>query len=125
MFYAKLREKDFDIALAAWSGDFNDATSFLDLLRQGNANNYGAYSNPKFDSLLDYANPELDLEERGELLAEAEQFALNEYALIPSFFWVSGLVRPYVKGWESNATDVHRTRWMSIDEQARAATPRQ
>jgi oligopeptide transport system substrate-binding protein len=126
VFYAKLREKDFDIAVAGWSGDFNDATSFLDLLRQGNANNHGAYSNPKFDSLLDSANVESDLKKRGKLLAEAEQLALNEYALIPSFFWVSGqLVRPYVKGWESNATDVHRTRWMSIDEQARAATTRQ
>jgi len=30
-----------------------------------------------------------------------------------------------VRGWEPNPTDTHRTRWMAIDEQARAATPRQ
>jgi hypothetical protein len=41
---------------------------------------------------------------------------------MPLFFWVSGnLVRPYVKGWGANAMDVHRSRWVSIDEKARAA----
>jgi oligopeptide transport system substrate-binding protein len=126
VFYANLREKDFDIAVAGWSGDFDDATTFLDLLRKGNANNHGNYDNPKLDSLLDAANVEPDLKKRGEMLAQAEQTALDDYAVIPSFFWVSGqLVRPYVKGWESNASDIHHTRWMSIDEEARAATPRQ
>jgi oligopeptide transport system substrate-binding protein len=125
VFYANLREKDFDIAVAGWSGDFNDATTFLDLVRKGNANNHGGYDNPKVDSLLNAASKEPDLKKRGEMLAQVEQTALDDYAVIPSFFWVSGqLVRPYVKGWESNASDVHRTRWMSIDEEARAATLR-
>jgi hypothetical protein len=29
-----------------------------------------------------------------------------------------------VKAWEMNNADIHRTRWLSIDESARAATPR-
>jgi oligopeptide transport system substrate-binding protein len=123
IFYAKVQQGDFDIGMAAWGADYNDPTTFLDLLRKGNANNYGRYANPKYDSLLDAASAELDLTKRGQLLAQAEQIALNDYALVPSLFWVSGhLVRPYVKGWEDNAGDAHRTRWMSIDEQARAAT---
>ena len=126
VFYAKIQQGDFEIGGAAWGADFNDATNFLDLLRIGNANNYGRYKNPKFDALLDRANQEVDLAKRGQLLAQAEQMALDDYALIPTLFWVAGgLVRPYVKGWESNAIDTHRTRWVSIDEQARAATPRQ
>ena len=41
---------------------------------------------------------------------------------MPLFFWVNGnLVRPYVKGFKANAMDAHRSRWISIDEQARAA----
>ena len=103
-----------------------NSTNFLDLLRNGNANNYGRYKNPKFDTLLDQANQEVDLTKRGQLLAQAEQLALDDYALVPTLFWVSGeLVRPYVKNWEPNPTDTHRTRWVTIDEQARAATPRQ
>ncbi len=126
VFYSKIQQGDFEIGGAAWGADFNDSTNFLDLLRDGNASNYGKYRNPKFDSLLDQANREVDLAKRGALLAQAEQVALDDYALIPTLFWVSGgLTRPYVKGWEPNATDVHRTRWVTIDEQARAATPRQ
>jgi oligopeptide transport system substrate-binding protein len=126
VFYAKVQQGDFEIGAAAWGADFNDSTNFLDLLRTGNANNYGRYKNPKFDELLDQANREVDLAKRGQLLAQAEQLALDDYALIPTLFWVSGgLVRPYVKNWESNPTDTHRTRWVEIDEQARAATPRQ
>ena len=126
VFYAKLQERDFEIGQAAWGADFNDATTFLDLLRTGNANNWGQYSNPKFDGLLDQANREVDIAKRGQLLAQAEQLALDDYPIIPTLFWVTGgLVRPYVKNWEANPTDTHRTRWVEIDEQARAATPRQ
>jgi len=123
VFYAKVQQGDFDIGMAAWGADFNDPTTFLDLLRKGNANNYARYSNPKYDALLDQASKEPDLTKRGEMLAKAEEIALNDYAIMPTFFWVSGhLVRPYVKGWEDNAGDSHRGRWMSIDEQARSAT---
>ena len=126
VFYAKVQQGDFEIGQAAWGADFNDSTNFLDLLRTGNANNYGRYKNPKFDALLDQANQEVDITKRGQLLAQAEQLALDDYALIPTLFWVTGgLVRPYVKNWEANPTDTHRTRWVTIDEQARAATPRQ
>jgi oligopeptide transport system substrate-binding protein len=126
VFYAKAQEGDFEIGGAGWVADFNDATNFLDLLRDGNANNYGRYKNPRFDTLLDQANRQLDLAKRGELLKQAEQMALDDFALIPSYYGVTGgLVRPYVKGWEANPTDTHRTRWISIDEAARAATPRQ
>lgn len=126
VFYAKIREGDFEIGQAGWGADFNDPTNFLDLLRKGNASNFGRYENPKFDALLDQANQEVDITKRGQLLAQAEQLALDDYALIPTLFWVTGgLVRPYVKNWEANPTDTHRTRWVEIDEQARAATPRQ
>ena len=57
-------------------------------------------------------------------MAQAEAIALKDNVWIPINFWVSGaLVRPYVKGWGKNPANVHRTRWLSIDEQARAATP--
>jgi oligopeptide transport system substrate-binding protein len=126
VFYAKIQQGDFEVGGAAWGADFNDATNFLDLLRAGNTNNYGRWKNPKFDPLLDQANREIDLKKRGELLKQAEQVALDDYAVAPTLFWVSGeLIRPYVKGWESNPTGTHRTRWVSVDEQARAATPRQ
>jgi oligopeptide transport system substrate-binding protein len=123
IFYNRVQTGDFDIANPAWGADFNDPSNFLDLLRTGNANNYGHYSNPAYEKLLDEASVELDLAERGRLLAEAEALALKDNAWIPINFWISGaLVRPYVKGWLKNISDTHLTRWLSIDEAARAAT---
>lgn len=122
IFYDRLQTGDFEIANPAWGADYNDPSTFLDLLHSGNANNYGHYHNPECDRLLDEATNQLDLEERGHLLAHAEQIALDDNAWMPINFWVSGaLVRPYVKGWIDNVADVHRTRWISIDQTARAA----
>jgi len=124
IFYNSIQSGDFDIANPAWSADFNDATTFLDMLRKDNPNNYGHYENAEYDRLLDEAAVETDLTKRGELMAQAEAIALKDNVWIPINFWVSGaLVRPYVKGWGKNPANVHRTRWLSIDEQARAATP--
>jgi oligopeptide transport system substrate-binding protein len=92
------------------------------LIRTGNGNNYGMYSNPEFDALLDQAAAEQDLEVRGRILAEAESMALRDHALIPEFFGVNrAMVQPYLEGWVTNVNDNVRTRWLSIDEAARAA----
>jgi oligopeptide transport system substrate-binding protein len=123
IFYDHIQTGDFEIANPAWGADYNDPTTFLDLLRTGNPNNYGRYSNPNYDRVLDAADSELDLTKRGRLLAEAEEIALKDNVWIPINFWVAGnLVRPYLKSWNNNPADIHRTRWMSIDETKRAAT---
>lgn len=121
VFYNLLQEQDFDIGIAGWVADFNDASNFLDLLRTGNGNNYGRYSNPEFDALLDQAAAEQDLEARGAILAQAEAIALRDHALLPEFFGVNrALVQTYLDGWVTNVNDHVRTRWLSIDEAARA-----
>jgi len=123
IFYDRVQTKDFEICNPGWIGDYDDPTTFLDLLRKDNANNYGSYNNPAYNALLDQANGELDLKKRGALLAQAESIALKDNAWIPLNFNISGaLVRPYVKGWQDNLLDFHRTRWISIDEKARAST---
>jgi oligopeptide transport system substrate-binding protein len=122
VFYNLLQEQDFDVGIAGWVADFNDASNFLELLRSGNGNNYGRYSNPEFDALLDQAAAEQDLELRGEILARAEAIALRDHALIPEFFGVNrSIVHTFVDGWETNVNDHVRARWLSIDEAARAA----
>ena len=122
VFYKQIQEHDFDMAQPGWQADFNDASNFLDLFRTGGGNNWAAYSNPAFDQMLQSAQDDIDLESRGKKLAAAEALLLKDQALMPLFFWVSGnLVRPYVKGWGANILDKHRSRWISIDEKARAS----
>lgn len=111
-----LQEHNFDLASSAWAADFNDATNFLDLLSTGSGENYGSYANPAYDALLGKAQNEADPKLRGELLAKAEQMAINDDAWVPMYFSVTtNLAKPYVKGWIPNATDVNRTRWLRIE----------
>src|SRR5262249_38248861 len=124
IFYARMQQGDFELSKPAWGADFNDASTFLDLLRKDNVNNYGHYNNPAYDALLNQATTEQDMAKRGQILAQAETIAVKEHAWLPIYFWVSGaIVRPYVKGWQENPRDIHRKRWISIDEKARAASP--
>ena len=65
---------------------------------------------------LDRAQNEPDAARRGKPLAEAEQLAMNDAALIPTIFTrTSALVRPIVKNWIPNTRDINRTRWLWID----------
>jgi len=83
--------------------------------RSGNYN-YGGYSSAKYDKLIDEGRKTLDLEKRAEILAAAEQTALDDGAIVPLSFFVSkSLVAPYVKGYVDNAADQNRTRWMSLE----------
>ena len=80
-------------------------------------NNYGRYSNPEFDALLDQATTEADLAKRAELLGQAEKIAMDEFAAIPIYWYIaSNVVTPNITGFEDNAKDIHRTRWLTKTE---------
>jgi oligopeptide transport system substrate-binding protein len=111
-----MQQHDFDIANASWIADFNDASNFLDLLRSGGDNNYGGYSNPAYDALMDKAQQTVDLKQRGRLMEQAEQMALNDDAWLPCYFLLTmDIVQPWVKGWIPNIRGFNRTRWLSIE----------
>jgi oligopeptide transport system substrate-binding protein len=116
--YQKLEDGDFEIGTAGWIADYNDPSNFLDVLRTGGGNNYGRYSNPKFDALLDQAASERDLTRRGQLLALAEQMLLDDYPLIFVRFQTQpAIVQPYVKGWIPSSKQLNRTRWLTIQKE--------
>ena len=120
VFLDEIHNHNFDMAQTGWNADFNDAATFLELLLTGGGNNDGLYSNRAFDAMMAAAQDETDLVSRGRKLSAAEAIILNDQAIMPLFFWSDGnLVWPYVKGWRANAMDKHRSRWITIDQQAR------
>jgi oligopeptide transport system substrate-binding protein len=119
VFLNRMQQHDFDLAFASWIADFNDASNYLDLLRTGAGENYGDYSNPKYDALLDRAQQQTDLKVRGQMMKQAEQMLLDDYVWVPTYFMVTrDVVQPYVKGWIPNIKDYNRTRWLWIDKRA-------
>jgi oligopeptide transport system substrate-binding protein len=120
VFLAETHAHNFDMAETAWNADFNDAATFLELLLTGGGNNDGLYSNRAFDAMMAAAQQDIDLASRGRKLAAAEAIILKDQAIMPLFFWADeNLVWPYVKGWNANAMDRHRSRWISMSRQER------
>ena len=92
----------------SWTGDYNDAYAFIQLLETDNPSNLTGYSNSTVDALLSQASAELDVSKRRTLLEEAERVALDDHPVIPLYFYVSKhLVHPRIDGWESNILDIH------------------
>lgn len=117
--YAMLRdEKVHDVARAGWIGDYSDPQNFLFLNRADNPGfNYGNYDNPEYDGLLDQAGETTDLQERAQILGQAEEIFLADNPQIPLLYYSSrSLVSDALVGWEDNIQNVHPTRFMSISE---------
>ncbi len=115
--YADLKKGDLQIARAGWLADYNDPVNFLTLLRSDVADNYGRWNSPEFDALLDKAAQEVDLGKRAELMYQAEKIAIDDSAAMPIYYYLSeNIVSPKIKGFNDNAFDVHRTRWLSKAE---------
>ena len=81
-FLEVLGNQDFDLARGGWCGDYNEASTFLDLLDPDSGFNHGKYVNARIDELLEQAktasNP-------GPLYAEVEQIIANEAPVIPIY----------------------------------------
>ncbi len=112
--YARLRQTDFQVSDAAWLADFDDPINYLYLLQSTTGQqNYGKYANPEYDSLLTQSNQELDLAKRAEIFAQAEALMMEEYPITPMWVQVTqNLVDPTLTGWEDNAKDNHRSRFL-------------
>lgn len=115
--YDALQNNDFEIGRAGWLMDYNDAINMLELLRSDVLYNYGRFNNPEFDALLRQSATITDQAARAEVLRQAEEIAMANTAALPIYYYVSkNVVSPRVHGFVDNAKDIHRTRWLSIDE---------
>lgn len=99
---------------ASWIGDYDDATSFLDVLGSRNGRNDTGWQDARYDALLAAAE-EADPAQRAATLAEAERRALEAQPFIPIYWYVSKhLVKPRVQGWRANLLDIHYSKDLSV-----------
>ncbi|HEY0915796.1 MAG TPA: peptide ABC transporter substrate-binding protein, partial [Solimonas sp.] len=111
----KLKKKT-QVFRSAWIGDYNDATTFLDIMHSTHGQNDTGWSNPRYDALLAQAAAETDAVRRRAMLEEAERILLSELPYIPLTFYTSkNLVKPWVRQWQDNILDYHYSRDMRIE----------
>ncbi|KRM87666.1 peptide ABC transporter substrate-binding protein [Lacticaseibacillus thailandensis] len=78
---------DFDMAIEAWSADFPDAISFLDMFTTGNSYNYGAWSNKQYDSLIAASKgaDATNTTKRWNDMVQADQILAKQSGVIPLY----------------------------------------
>jgi oligopeptide transport system substrate-binding protein len=99
--------QDTQVFRSSWVGDYNDAFSFAQLLQSGFGINLTGYANRHYDTLLQQAVAQADLQRRRNLLEEAERVMLADHPVLPLYFYVNKhLVKPWVHGWSDNVMNV-------------------
>ncbi len=93
----------FTLAFSGWCADYNEPSSFLNLLKTGNSNNTGKFSSPEYDQLMaDTLKAETTPEARKEMYKNAELIIGKEGAIMPLYSAVSvRLIKPYVEGFSN------------------------
>jgi oligopeptide transport system substrate-binding protein len=116
---ANMRDAEVtEVFRSSWLGDYNDAHTFLSVLQGGSPANMPRYDNEEFDSLMQRAAAQVDLERRRLYLEEAERVMLADHPVIPLYFFVSKhLVSPEVSGWGDNVLDYHYSQHLSLGVQ--------
>jgi oligopeptide transport system substrate-binding protein len=91
---------NFAVARHGWIGDYNEASTFLNLMLKDSGNNDGGWSNAEYDSLLEKARSRDD---PSALYAQAEDILWEEFPMAPIYFYTNvALVNPRLHGYPVN-----------------------
>ncbi|CDT06330.1 MULTISPECIES: ABC transporter substrate-binding protein [Vibrio] len=94
---------DFEVARAGWCGDYNEASSFLTLMKSNNTTGGVHYDSAAYDKIIDKALNSTSEEERKALYLEAEALMANDMPIAPIYQYVkSRLLNPHVGGFPIN-----------------------
>lgn len=111
------REGNYQVARAGWCGDYNEASTFLNILKSGNSNNHGKYSSQAFDNAMTQTLVAgVDEAQRTNLYNQAEAQLDADMPLLQIYHYVNPrMIKPYVIGFTGNdALDNWQVKDMSI-----------
>ncbi|MNP10123.1 Oligopeptide-binding protein OppA precursor [compost metagenome] len=91
---------NYQIARAAWSADYNDPMTFIDMWTTGGGNNDSGFANAEYDQLVKDAQASQDNAARMESLSKAEKILIqDEQVLMPIYYYTNvSLTKENVKG---------------------------
>jgi len=107
------RREEWDAMRFAWFGDYNSAKTFLDIFRSDSDQNLSRYASENFDALMEEADQTGGTDKAAVTMRKAESVLLNDYAVIPVYFFVSKhMVSNSIGGFENNVVDRHPSHWL-------------
>ncbi|WMN89501.1 ABC transporter substrate-binding protein [Vibrio parahaemolyticus] len=97
------KQGNFDVMRASWCGDYNEASTFLSLLRSDSSGNFARYQSSEYDQAMDNALATTDDKKRQAYYDEAEKLIAADVPIAPIYYYMQArLVRPNVGGFAKN-----------------------
>jgi len=112
----KRHDGQFEMARDGWNSDYNDATSFVALVKCDSDQNHSRHCNQDAEALIQKGLQENDQAKRKAALNEAIRLIMNDYPIIPLLqYSLPRLVKSYVGGYDTeNQMDRFRTQDLYI-----------
>ena len=112
----KRHDGAFQMARNGWLADYNDATSFLALVRCDSDQNNNFNCNRAAEDLIKQGSQSSDLAKRKVLLTQASRMIMEDYPIIPLLqYSLPRLVKAYVGGYSlENSQDRFRSKDLYI-----------
>ncbi|SFN31302.1 oligopeptide transport system substrate-binding protein [Candidatus Pantoea varia] len=109
---------NFDVIRASWVGDYNEPSTFLNLLTSGNSSNIARFTNADYDAVIAKASRETSDQARNSDYNRAEQILAEQTPIAPIYQYTNGrLIKPWVKGYPiTNPEDVAYSRELWIEK---------
>ena len=111
-----MRTLRYQIARFAWTGDYLDPSTFLDIMASDNGNNQTGWKNAEYDRLIAEAKTTSDPARRFACFQRCEEILVAECPIVPIYFYSRNNLRlPDVKGWYGNLLDYHPLKGVYLD----------
>jgi oligopeptide transport system substrate-binding protein len=97
---------NWEMLRMGWIGGWQDPYGFLEILLSGSPFNDSGFDDPAYDALLLESSSITDPEARRRALTQAESMMLQQYPVLPLYFYVTNrLVSQDVNGYRVNILD--------------------
>jgi oligopeptide transport system substrate-binding protein len=112
----KRHDGTFQLARNGWLADYNDATTFLALVRCDSDQNNNFNCNRDAEKLITEGSNSTDLEKRRQLFTKAAKMIMDDYPIVPLLqYSLPRLVKSYVGGYSlENVQDRYRSKDLYI-----------
>ena len=91
-----MQNQEFEIARYAWCGDYNEASTYLDLFASYSGHNNGKFFNEEYDSLMEQSKT---AEDPQPMYTAAEQILADEMPVAPIYHYAQvDMIKPDIEG---------------------------
>ena len=96
----RMQSQDFDMARYAWCGDYNEASTYLDLMTSYSGHNNGQWFNDQYDQIMADSKTSADPQ---PLYQQAETLLTDEMPIIPIYHYANvDMIAADIKGLPQN-----------------------